>query len=155
MRRICAKHINIRHVLAIRKVKAGKKFATRVHWTVNALAQHASDVRDGATPAILDAVVKSAGVEIVVVIGQRRVACRSARCKGARQPRFGQPSTRELTDVAKEKEQRVSEIGRQCGDPRDFRLGLVMVFDGNGTLRERGGGWERGGVVEGRRRRRA
>ena len=68
-------------------------------------------VRDGTAPAVLDAVVKSSSVEIVVVIGERRIAIWTSRRERARQPRLWEPSARAFADVAEEEEQRIAEIG--------------------------------------------
>jgi hypothetical protein len=93
--------------------------------------------RDRAAPAVLDAVIKSSCVEIVVVVGEGCVSCRTARRKRARQPCFGEPSACALADVTEEKEQRVAKVGRQGGDPGNFRFGFIVVFDWSEDF----GGW--------------
>ena len=75
------------------------------------MRQKGAKVRDGTAPAVLDAVVKSSSVEIIVIVGERRITVRPSRRKRARQPRFREPSARAFADVAEEEEQRIAEIG--------------------------------------------
>ncbi len=97
--------------------------------------------RDRAAPAVLDAMVKSSRVEIIVVVGEGRISCWPTSRKRARKPRFGQPSACTFADVTEEEEQRITEIGCQGGDPRNFRFGFVVVFNRS----ENFGRWSRTG----------